>query len=331
MTVINRSAWEEFIQSRPEAHLLQTAEWGDFKTQYGWTARFLQTAASGAQVLFRRLPINLTIAYIPKGPVGAGWGGLLDETIGLCRQHRAMVLYVEPDLWDEDPAAMSLLSSGFQPSEISIQPRRTIVISLSGSEDDWLKRMKQKTRYNIRLASKNGVDIEESGDVEVFNRLIQETGERGEFGVHEPGYYQSAFDRFSERGLCRLMIAKYNGVPLAGLMVFRHGHRAWYFYGASSEKERQLMPAYLLQWEAMRWAAGQGCTEYDLWGVPDEPLQALEENFTDRSDGLWGVYRFKRGFGGELRRSAGVFEKVLNPALYWLYRLGMKARRRSLS
>ena len=331
MSDINRSAWEKFIQSHPGAHLLQTAEWGDFKAQYGWTARYIQTPDGGAQILFRRLPLDLSIAYIPKGPVGTGWGDLLEETSRLCRQHRAIVLYVEPDLWDEDPAVMSLLTSGFRQSELSIQPRRTISISLSGSEDDWLQRMKQKTRYNIRLAEKSGVMIEYSDDVKAFNRLIRETGERGEFGVHEPGYYQSVYDRFSARGLCKLLVAKYQDNPLAALMVFRHGRRAWYFYGASSERERQRMPAYLLQWEAMRWAAGQGCLEYDLWGVPDEPLDILENNFTNRSDGLWGVYRFKRGFGGELRRSAGVFEKILNPALYWLYWLGMKVRKGSLS
>jgi peptidoglycan pentaglycine glycine transferase (the first glycine) len=102
-------------------------------------------------------------------------------------------------------------------------------------------------------------------------------------------------------------------------MVFRLGVRAWYFYGASSDEERNRMPTYLLQWEGMRWAAGQGCLEYDLWGIPDEEEAVLEEQFSNRSDGLWGVYRFKRGFGGEMTRSVGAWDRVYNPLLYRLY------------
>lgn len=79
------------------------------------------------------------------------------------------------------------------------------------------------------------------------------------------------------------------------------------------------MPAYLLQWEAIRWAKAHGCTEYDLWGVPDVDEGKLETYFSERSDGLWGVYRFKRGFGGELRRAAGPWDRIYQPLLYQLY------------
>jgi len=103
-------------------------------------------------------------------------------------------------------------------------------------------------------------------------------------------------------------------------MVFALGKRAWYFYGASNDRERNRMPTYLLQFEAMRWAAARGCAQYDLWGVPDEDEETLEAGFEQRSDGLWGVYRFKRGFGGLLRRAAPTYEKVYNPLLYALYR-----------
>jgi lipid II:glycine glycyltransferase (peptidoglycan interpeptide bridge formation enzyme) len=87
------------------------------------------------------------------------------------------------------------------------------------------------------------------------------------------------------------------------------------------------MPNYLLQWEAIRWAKSQGCTEYDLWGVPDEDLATLEANFANRNIGLWGVYRFKRGFGGELRRSVGPWDRVYNPTLYRLYSVWLKYRK----
>jgi len=106
-------------------------------------------------------------------------------------------------------------------------------------------------------------------------------------------------------------------------MVFSNGTRAWYLYGASSNEERNRMPTYLLQWEAMRWAKESGCKEYDFWGVPDAEHDELEADFKQRHDGLWGVYRFKRGFGGDLRRGAGPWDRVYNPLLYTFYRWWM--------
>ena len=109
-------------------------------------------------------------------------------------------------------------------------------------------------------------------------------------------------------------------------MVFRRGKRAWYFYGASGNAHRERMPTYLLQWEAIRWARSQQCTSYDLWGVPDADEQSLEDQFMQRSSGLWGVYRFKRGFGGELMRALGPYDRVYRPAFYALYRLWYKRK-----
>jgi lipid II:glycine glycyltransferase (peptidoglycan interpeptide bridge formation enzyme) len=140
------------------------------------------------------------------------------------------------------------------------------------------------------------------------------------FGIHSPDYYRQAYDIFHPHDLCELFIAEFEHQPLAAIMVFTYGERAWYFYGASSDLHRNLMPTYLLQWEAMLWAKSRGCSEYDLWGIPDAPLESLEADFKTRSDGLWGVYRFKRGFGGELRRSVGAWDRVYRPLLYYFYR-----------
>ena len=145
------------------------------------------------------------------------------------------------------------------------------------------------------------------------------TGQRDGFGVHSAAYYQRTYELFSPLGKCELLSAQFEDRVLAMLMVFASGSRSWYLFGASSDEERSRMPTYLLQWEAMRWSAGQGCREYDLWGVPDADEEQLEDGFSDRSDGLWGVYRFKRGFGGELKRSVGAWEKVFIAPLYRLY------------
>jgi len=275
---------------------------------------------AGAQVLFRRLPLGFSIAYIPKGPIGSDWAELLVEVDAICRKNRAVLLKVEPDGWVEAETEAARQLKGFHAGGIPIQPRRTISVNLSGSEETILDRMKQKTRYNIRLAERKGVTIRPSTDLEGFNSLMKVTAKRDGFGKHSFEYYRCVYNLFKPKGMVELLLAEYAGNPLAALMVFARGIRSWYFYGASNDMERNRMPTYLLQWEAMRWARKKGCIEYDLWGVPDEEEFVLEDQFETRHDGLWGVYRFKRGFGGTLQRSQQTWEKVYNPPLYSIYR-----------
>jgi lipid II:glycine glycyltransferase (peptidoglycan interpeptide bridge formation enzyme) len=328
MPVVSIPEWQAFLDCHPDAHLLQTAAWGELKAAFGWRPLRWLTERDGvrlgAQVLLRSLPLGYSLAYLPKGPVSdrpesddpARWQPLWAELDAHLRQQRTVFLKVEPDLW-EPPA--SAPPAGFVASPQDIQPARTLLVDLDGSEDDVLRRMKQKTRYNIRLALKKGIVVYPSADLEAFHKLMTVTGTRDRFGVHSLTYYRQAYERFYPQGECELLIAAYAGEPLAALMVFARGRRAWYFYGASSDAHRERMPAYLLQWEAMRWARARGCTQYDLWGVPDADEGVLEAGFTERSGGLWGVYRFKRGFGGELRRARGPWDRVYNPLLYWLY------------
>ena len=311
--------WDAWLNRYPDAHLLQTSAWGELKSDFGWEAEIVQRGESGALVLLRKLPLGLRIAYIPKGPMGEDWLSLWPEVDELCRRKGAVFLKVEPDALEGDAERLRPLFASFETESKPIQPRQTILVSLEGSEEDWLGRMKQKTRYNIRLAERRGIKVTETSDLGVFQNLMKATGERDGFGVHSQAYYQRAYDLFAPQGACSILMASYQEKPLAALMLFARGRRAWYFYGASNNEERNRMPTYLLQWEAMCWAAGKGCQEYDLWGVPDASEEELEANFSDRQDGLWGVYRFKRGFGGELVRSAGAWDRVYRPLLYQLY------------
>lgn len=299
---------------------MQSRQWGELKAAFGWQPFYLLSGQVGAQVLFKKLPLGLTLAYLPKGPLGEQWDVLWPEVDHLCRRQRAIFLKVEPDCWEPLAPEKAAQLRGFTAGAASIQPRRTLVVDLQGDEETWLARMKQKTRYNIRLAERKGVVVQPSDDIDGFYRLLQATGTRDNFGLHHVEYYRRAYRLFHEQGRCVLLLASYEKQPLAGLMVFAWGQRAWYFYGGSNDLERNRMPAYLLQWQAMRWAARQGCKWYDLWGVPDADETELEANFTRRSDGLWGVYRFKRGFGGRLMRSVGAWDRVYQPALYRLYR-----------
>jgi peptidoglycan pentaglycine glycine transferase (the first glycine) len=327
MPELTAADWDHFLNQHPNHHLLQTSAWGELKADFGWQPVRIVVDDIGAQVLFRDLPLGLSLAYIPKGPVGnyEAWEKLWPEVDEICRRRKAVFLKVEPDFWQNDTPDLwgDALPPGFRLSPQDIQPLRTIVVDLLDEEDQILAHMKQKTRYNIRLAARKDVIVHSSSDIDAFYDLIDLTGERAEFGVHSLEYYRRAYEIFHPLGMCQLLQAEYQGKPLAALMVFSNGTRAWYLYGASSNEERNRMPTYLLQWEAMRWAKEQGCAEYDLWGVPDVEREQLEAEFKQRHDGLWGVYRFKRGFGGELLRGAGPWDRVYVPLLYGFYRWWM--------
>lgn len=329
MPEVSKSEWDRLIDQTPETHILQSAAWGELKSAFGWRVVRVTKGQCGAQILFKRLPVGLSMAYIPKGPVGpkTDWNDLWSEVDLICSRERAILLLVEPNLFEERTGNHSSnLPSGFVPAIQSVQPRRTIVIDLMGDETDLLARMKQKTRYNIRLAQKRGVQVRSSQDMGAFYKLMKETGERDGFGVHSLEYYQRAYELFYPLGKCELLFAFYDEEPLAALIVFSQSKTAWYFFGASSSRYREYMPTYLLQYEAMRWARARGCLHYDLWGVPDVDETELEENFIHRTDGLWGVYRFKRGFGGELRRAVEPWQRIYQPVFYPLYRWWVKRR-----
>ena len=154
MALVKKQDWDDFLETYPEAHLLQTSLWGDFKSKHGWYAKYLINGDTGAQILFRKLPLNFRIGYIPKGPIGDINDEFISELVKICKKENAFVFYIEPDVWENKNTDYIFNKFGFKKSLMAIQPRRTILLSLEGEEDDWLARMKQKTRYNIRLAKK---------------------------------------------------------------------------------------------------------------------------------------------------------------------------------
>lgn len=328
---INQTEWNEFITVQ-RGHLLQSWAWGELKANFGWTPVRILAAGAGAQVLFRRLPFGLTIAYVPKGPLvdwddGVQCQAIFSAIHAEAKRRRAIFLKIEPDVWggQDDQRSLPAINdflqqTGFNPAD-SIQPRSSILVDIRGDEAAILAAMKQKTRYNIRLATKKGVTVRQAGaaDVAAFHRLATVTADRNNFGVHELRYYRTAYDLFAP-DKCALLIAEVAGEPIAALMAFRRGDDAYYFYGASSNQHRNLMATYLVQWEAMRWAKSQGCTSYDLWGIPEADPASLETEFQHRHDGLWGVYRFKRGFGGQVVQTVGAYDYVYNRLIYRLGR-----------
>ncbi len=329
--------WRDFVAAAG-GHVLQTSEWGALKSAFGWQAEVIALAGAGrivagALALTRRIaPLVGSVTYVPRGPV-LNWQdtpaltALLAALNETAQAQDGILLKLEPDLLASAEARSRLAACGFRPSPQEIQPPRTIWIDITGSEDDILMRMSQTTRRKVRTGPKKGVEVRRgnAGDLESFNALMSITGSRNEFGVHTPKYYRMAYDLFAPEHAALLM-ASYEGRDLAGLMVFALGTTAWYFYGASSDAERERMPTYALQWDAIRWARERGCTTYDLWGIPDAEEAVLEAEFQQRSDGLWGVYGFKRGFGGQVVRTVGAWDRVYKPVWYTAYRLALAGR-----
>lgn len=331
--------WERFVHAHPQAHVLQLPAWGALKAAFGWqviriglTPLHSGELLAGAQLLLRPLARVGALAYLPMGPLVSAadqWDALWPALHRRAGRRRAFMLKWEPGHAPLPPESQRG-ERRFRASDHCIQPARSLIIDLRQTEDEVLARMNQGTRRKIRLGQKRGLRCRAGGaaDLPAFTRLMAETAERNAFGVHAPAYYRRAFELFVLPGNAALWLAEHEGDLLAAVMVFRAGRRAWYLYGASSSQKRNLMASHAAQWAAIRWARRQGCHSYDLWGVPDAELVTLEAGFRTRRDGLWGVYGFKRGWGGQLCRTAGALDCVYNPLLHGLYRAALAFRRR---
>jgi peptidoglycan pentaglycine glycine transferase (the first glycine) len=339
-------SWDELIGSLPDPHLLQTWEWAQVKAKYGWQAMpFVwrdqaNAPVAAAMVLKRAIPVGgfakkMCVLYVPKGPL-MDWTDaalrqrVLDDLQTLAKRQGAIFVKADPDLVlgtgspgsEEDVphpggqvARSELERRGWVFSQDQIQFRNTVLVNLSPSEEEMLARMKQKTRYNIRLAEKKGVTVRagSAADLPMLYRMYAETSVRDGFVIRDEGYYRTVWETFmtnTGQPSAVPLIAEVDGQPVAAILIFTFAGRAYYIYGMSREAHREKMPNHLLQWEAMRRAKAAGCKVYDLWGAPDE---------FNESDGMWGVFRFKEGLGGQVVRTLGAWDYTPSPILYKLY------------
>ncbi|MCX7707394.1 MAG: peptidoglycan bridge formation glycyltransferase FemA/FemB family protein [Anaerolineae bacterium] len=341
--------WDAALLRLPQPHILQSWAWGETKQQTGWRAKRLlwfrttppsrsaeadssyqpanSFAAAAAAILIRRLAprLPLAVAYVPKGPL-LDWAdealaeAVLSRLEAEARRAGALFVKIDPDLRSdtvEGQQIMALLARrGWRASAEQIQFRNTMISDLTRDEDALLAAMKPKWRYNIRLAERRGVVVRDgtAADLPVFYAMYGETGLRDGFLVRPYEYYRAIWERFMAERLAHLLLAEVEGRPVAGLILFRFGPTAWYFYGASTAHSRELMPNHALQWAAMRWAKAAGCTRYDWWGAPD---------VLDEADPMWGVYRFKQGFGGEFVPHIGAWDYPTSRLGYWGYTVVM--------
>jgi peptidoglycan pentaglycine glycine transferase (the first glycine) len=310
--------------------LLQSWEWGEFKRLHGWTAHRLVCERDGQPVAaaqaLRRGMGPMSVLYVPRGPMveaseSAALSTLTLEIDRLAAKHRAAVAFLEPEDISAGPPSIEG-SLAWSPSRIELQPHRTIKVRIDREDEEILAGMKSKCRYNVRLAGRRGVSIRQGdiSEVAAFYELLEETSDRDEFGIHGVEYYADMLDVFEDRSA--LFLAELNGAIAAGAIILRHGSEAIYMFGASSREYQRHMPTHLLQFEAMRWARDHGCAWYDLWGIPatDTPPEEAEQTDLNVRNGLWGVYRFKQGFGGEVVSYPGVFERQYYPRLINLWR-----------
>jgi lipid II:glycine glycyltransferase (peptidoglycan interpeptide bridge formation enzyme) len=330
------ASWDAFVETHPNGSLLQTTNWARLKNRFGWSSHRVWMKkdgryVAGAQVLFRSAALGIVkIGYIPHGPL-VDWEDeqqvnvLFSQIDQSAYQHGAGIVKMEPLLWQQEmpESAWAAICERGQSviTADTIQPPRTIMVDLRPSTEEIMAAMKSKTRYNIRLSARKGVTVREgtADDIPAFNRLMAVTGQRDSFGTHAPEYYRDAFQLFAPQHAI-LLIAEYEGRPLAASFITAFGKTGSYLYGASGNEERNRMPAYAVQWAAMRWAKERGCTQYDLWGIPDAEEEQLEAEFTERRDGLWPIYRAKRGYGGRIQRTVGAADRVYNQRLYQLYK-----------
>lgn len=313
--------WNSTLATLPTAHVLQTWEWGQFKARHGWTPRYIlwqdetgkpQAAALVLRRQLARLPLR--ILYVPKGPAldydnPALLEAVLRDLETLTCQERAILIKIDPDV---ESGKRQVEGGRWVESREQIQFRNTMLIDLTQTEEALLAAMHPKTRYNIRLATRKGVSVREGNldDLDMLYAMYRETAQRDGFIIRLPAYYLDAWGSFMRAGLAQPLIAEVEREPVAALILFCFARTAYYFYGMSRNIHRDKMPNHLLQWEAMRWARQRGCTTYDLWGAPD----TLNE-----SDPMYGVYRFKLGFGARLVCHIGAWDWPASRPLYWLY------------
>jgi lipid II:glycine glycyltransferase (peptidoglycan interpeptide bridge formation enzyme) len=327
-------SYDTFVQTHG-GELFQSFAWGEFQKKipgreeaWAYGVKEGKRWLGGVLMVKQRLPIGLCWLSVARGPVFAQgvdapkvWAMLFREISARANLEKAVFLRVEP----AEGCALALFTSvrkgndahslrSWLPAHAHYQPEWTLRVDLRPSEEDILKQMESKGRYNARLAAKKGVTVratQNPKDAAHFYQILQKTGERDRFGIHAEPYYKTFLEEGARGKWGALFLAEHEGKAIAGALVTFYGKTGTYFYGASDHAYRSLMAPYLLQWEAMCEAKRQGCEWYDFLGIapPDEPKH------------VWrGVTEFKEKFGGVRVQYPAAREFVFKPFWYAIVR-----------
>ena len=268
------------------AHILQSLQWAQFRLKTPNVKKVLTIGQT--RVYIHRIPhLPFTIAYLPRPETFDN----LEEIKRACQKENALFLKIEPaSLARGGLAKLNEMASGR-----AILPQHTIYIDLTKPEEELLRNMHEKTRYNIRLAQKKGVVVKENDDIESFIKLLSQTENRQGFYSHYANYYRNLWNVLRPANIVHLLSAYlpnhlYTSHPIASIMLFHYGDFLYYPYGGSDPKFKEYMAPNLLHWAASKLGKRLGCKTYDLWGS--------YKNSKDETDPWYGIYRFKSGFGG---------------------------------
>ncbi|MDL2234178.1 peptidoglycan bridge formation glycyltransferase FemA/FemB family protein, partial [Ruminococcaceae bacterium OttesenSCG-928-L11] len=313
--------YEQFAATHPNGGITQSVKWHGVKNNWGHEVVVSRNGdgaiVGGVSILVQKIPvIGTSMLYSPRGPVcdwydTAVMADLKTGIDALAKKHKAHIYKMDPDVLDSDERFLTLAKeagytrykggTGFE----TIQARFNYRLYLEGrTEEELFQNLTQKTRYNVRVAMKKGVEVRVAGEdaLDDFMRLMSVTGERDGFSIRPKSYFQRMLSCLGEHA--RLYMAYYDGKAVSGALTTNYAGKTCYIYGASDNAHRNVMPNYLIQWEMIRWAAQTGCTVYDFQGVSGN---------LDESDHLYGLYRFKKGFNGTLDELAGEFDYTYRP------------------
>lgn len=317
MTVREVTGDSQLIWDKVVNHPLQSWAWGDFRRYQGIRVVRLgvyekNKLIDGYQLTLHPLPLSkMTIGYFPKGP---GINSLMVKALSeLAAKYQTVFIQIEPNVI----RSSGLKAFSFKNLLVSQHPlftKYTFILDLTKSEEELMRQMHPKTRYNLRLAQKHQVKIQEDNSDAAFSQYLKLTGEttaRQKFYAHNENYHLHMWEILKKAGIAHLFTAAYQNEILAAWIVFVFKDTVYYPYGASSRQYREVMAPNLLLWEIARWAKAKGIKYFDLWGaMGPEP---------DTNDPFFGFHRFKLGYGPKHVEFVGSYDLIFRPVIYRIY------------
>jgi len=304
-------------------HPLQSEEWGKFREKTG--IKVVKTDAF--QITIHKIPhLSQTIGYVPKGNLPSE--KMIKDLREIGKRENCIFIQLEPKI--ENGSKINFKNLGLIPSAHPLFTRFNFELDLTKNEEDLLRNMHPKTRYNIKIAQKHNVEVEENNSDEAFLaylKITEETTRRQGFFAHTQSYHRLMWETLKPKPdekpnpnklTAHLFIAKYEKEILVAWVLFVYKDTLYYPYGASSSSHRETMASNLIMWEAIKYGKKMGLKKFDMWGSlgPD----------ADKNDNWYGFHRFKQGYGPRLVEYVGSYDLVINPFLYKLYVLADKVR-----
>lgn len=305
-------------------HPLQSWEWGEFRSSTGVEVVRIgefnnDKLVTGYQLTFHQVPrLSYTVGYLPKGPLPTLT--MLEALKTAGKKRNTIFIQLEPSVTSDLRSKILDLGS-MHTSARPLFTRYTFHLDLTKSEDELMKQMSSKTRYNIRVAQKHGVTVQEENTEISFERYLQltkETTTRQGFYAHNEDYHRKMWNSLHTAGVSHLLTAKYKGKILTTWILFLYKNVLYYPYGASTSEHKEVMASNLMMWEAMRWGKAQGARTFDLWGTPGPDPKP--------TDSYYGFHKFKSGYGPQLVEFAGSYDLILKPFQYQLFTIADKLR-----